>query len=1140
MEAFTEAERKKIFQKELWLLKNKEYIAPDEYTRISNAHIQYYADLAIEKQTEQVEAETDTIQTEATIETADPVKAVQVKKQVTKKRNAEEIRERNITWSLNLGVILLLIGGLFVATSNWETMAPWMKSGSIALVSLLFYVIAYISIRILRINQTGFAFMVLGSLFLPIFILSLGWFELLGRYLSFYGEGRYILGLLGSLLVAPVYIVLAKLLSSRLFVWFSYIGFTVGTGFLLAALPLSIDAFYLGMIFYNGLLIAGYHWLKKTAKYPLFKNELIAYSQVNLVISTLLMLCFFEEPVFYGLNTIVAALLYLSMVYVSGRKEYYFVFSLMAVYGAYQLIENSFLDHADAIFYAFLGILFLFVPRLLRKNQGWEKIFRMTSAVTSVLAFLYMSAEGFLLSAGNASFVLLVAYLLIFANFLYLAAVEKKLFFTYLNPVFMAAALYQAELKLDEVFHFESFVLPIFMIGFILTVVFGYALRLNVIKMIASSSRDVGLILMFLATLSAAGLFYWLELAIGLFMLGLALLLLLKAEKRTFYTAALPWAAPVSWGLAITALAEEWRQVSLFLQTELGLVFHFAAAGLILLLISMFLKRHLLYRTFFYVAEAFYTISLLIALGSTVNEPWGRPLVFAGGVAMYFRLYQVAARKWISYLLAVVSLATYFSCIRSLSLFIDFPETVDIALLTGGSLALAIIAFALRIRDSSLFNGFSWVAHLFLPFTLLVSFLFYGEKSIVNFLMAMVIYSVSVYLVRSESKKKLMLYGAFIAVFFAVLNIIHFYDRNNEAHFAFFITSMILTIFYLKANHAFKNRTALFLVPFSVVGLLSFLNAYPFGWFLYSTTILYAAGILLLLHLIKWDIAASIPLLIVFFATVRLVLEINISDGHIMGLAGGAGALLTAIGLKLYPKLFEMNQTEKQLDSYTLSGLLFFAFSYLFHAEPLLAELFPGVAISLALWLQRKRIPASAAWVVSFAAGAVLLEPYYSVMARIEVPELFRREALVLPFVALAIYLQHCVEKKHKRLADYLQWAVLIFVSLSLVEDGLASSTIYDALVLGTLSLLSMLAGMVFKVKSYFFVGAGVLVLNVILQTRPYWGNLPWWAYLLIAGSILIAAASYNEWHKQKTAKGETTFITILKEKVLDRLKKWN
>lgn len=103
----------------------------------------------------------------------------------------------------------------------------------------------------------------------------------------------------------------------------------------------------------------------------------------------------------------------------------------------------------------------------------------------------------------------------------------------------------------------------------------------------------------------------------------------------------------------------------------------------------------------------------------------------------------------------------------------------------------------------------------------------------------------------------------------------------------------------------------------------------------------------------------------------------------------------------------------------------------------------------------------------------------------------------------------------------------------------MASNTIYDALIVGTLSLASMLGGMFYQLKSFFFIGSGVLLLNVFIQTKPYWGNMPWWGYLLIAGSILITVASYNEWHKQKTSDGKQTLISIFNKKVVKRIKKW-
>ncbi|GLB60837.1 hypothetical protein [Cytobacillus sp. NCCP-133] len=178
-------------------------------------------------------------------------------------------------------------------------------------------------------------------------------------------------------------------------------------------------------------------------------------------------------------------------------------------------------------------------------------------------------------------------------------------------------------------------------------------------------------------------------------------------------------------------------------------------------------------------------------------------------------------------------------------------------------------------------------------------------------------------------------------------------------------------------------------------------------------------------------------------------------------------------------------------------------------------------------------------WIPILLSGVMLLEPYYAILRNIEVPVLFTSELYVLPLVSLIIFAKKILKDRFCKVTHRLQWGVLIIVSMLLVQDGLASNTVYDALIVGTLSLASVLAGTFYRIKSYFFVGSGVLLLNVMLQTRPYGGNLPWWAYLLLTGSLLISIASYNEWQKQKTSKGEETLLSQWKDSIARKLKEW-
>ena len=548
-------ERRRIFRNELYNLKELGYVTSDQYNNVTEAHNQYFSDI-LEKEQREKEANERKYQSQtisvhpnqAVIQKPNQELAKPKPVKVKPMKTAEEIRERNISWSLNIGVIMLLIGGLFVATSNWETMTPLMKAGSIALVSALFYGLAFVGYQVLKIEKTAFAFVVLGSLFLPIFTLSLGWFELLGPFLSFNGEGRFILGTMSSSILIPVYALLAKKLSSRLFVWFAFIASSASSAYLLRSIGLEADGFYLGMMVFNTLLVAGYHHLNKNSLLPLFTKELAIYSQANLVLSTLLMLFFFENHIFYGFNLILTAVIYLSMIYVNGRKEYHFVFSAMFVYGSYQILENWNFPEASLLGYALLGFVFLLLPKLLSDQLVLKRAFQWTSAVVSGLAFLMITVEGMLLRSQHPSFTLFIAYLIIAANFIYLANVNNRVIFRYLSPIFLVSALLETVMQLDRWFDFETFILPIYFIGFTLFTVFGWLLKAKYLKVIQTSSRDIGMIIMLFTIPAAFALFQWWELGLILFLNSSLFYQMYKIETRPILSLLAIWAVPISLG----------------------------------------------------------------------------------------------------------------------------------------------------------------------------------------------------------------------------------------------------------------------------------------------------------------------------------------------------------------------------------------------------------------------------------------------------------------------------------------------------------------------------------------------------------------------------------------------------------------
>ncbi|RHW42086.1 hypothetical protein D1B31_05465 [Neobacillus notoginsengisoli] len=1150
MEPHFRSEARRIFRRELFNMKEEGYLPSDVVDEVAKAHVHYHQDLLAEDRKREAARVAERkqqipIQNPQTVKAAAPVQRPPVPIKPKRILTSEQIRERNISWLLNIGVIFLLIGGLFVATSNWETMTPVMKSSSIALVSLLFYGFAYLSVKVLKIEKTAFAFIVLGSLFLPIYVLSLGWFGLLGPYLSVNGEGRYLLGFSGSILPACAYAFFASKLKSRLFVWFTFIATSVGTGFLLAALDMPIDYFYLGIMAYNAVIIFLFFKVRGREPFRLFAKEFPVFIQANLVISTLLLLFFFDNQLVYSFNLLLTAVIYLSMMYVSGRKEYHFIFSAMLVYGAYQLIENSFLESGSAIFYALLAFGFVLVPKALKGNLLLERAFRLTSAAISVLAFLYITIEGISLRSGEPSFILVIAYLIIAGNFLYLTHAEKERLFPYLSALFLGTAVHEAIALFSKHVYPLSQQTAIFTAGLMVFFLIGFMRANRTIAPLKNPSRDLGLATMLLAVVLTQGVQNWFELGIMLAILAAAALAVTFAEKRFTLQKMAVWAVPVSLGLSVLAFGQEAGLIWPVIWEKYSHPVYFSTGGVLLLaLTALWRKRGSMELTgsFFYTGQLFYTLGLLLSAIGECDPVIVRPVLVFGALAVYWLLYRTHRLNAVAFLLSAVSLGFYYSIMSSASNLMHLSGFAKTILIPGGAAFLLLLALGFKRRDGLLFQSFAWTGHTVLPAALMLVWAAYPDWCIYSLAVAVAIYGVSSSIAKEDWKEIVFMYAAFTSGYLSLSKGFELAWSEITAVYAFPVTSLMVLIVWFALKGNLKKWAAYYFTAFSMLGIAFLTFTYPFTMFPYAVTILYAAGTLVFLHKMKWDLLGIVPISFVIFATMEYLTGARFTKEAALALYGTLGLIHLFTGKFVYRQLAKLtSQIENSIiDWYTIASLFFFGSMYAFNDSSIWFAPLPGLLLSFAIWLQRDRVGTKAGFFLPIGAGAFLLQPYYEVIGHLDIPSLFEMEAVVLPFVALVIFLRKSLKGRYTNLTGKLQWAVLVFTALVLIQDGLQSNTIYDALLLGTLSLISMLAGMFLRIKSYFFTGAGVLLLNLFLQTRPFWGNLPWWGYLLAVGSLLIGIASYNEWKKTNQGEGKEPLGTRFKRKLEVWLKDWH
>lgn len=1362
----SKAEREKIFWEEIQTLFNQGLINDIDFKRISNAYqknkfnqmkksasIQHAPEKRESQKTELTQHVVPKQPTQQTVPKYQKQQVTITKQPKAPAKTIEQTRERNIKWSLILGVIFLLISGLVIATTTWEQMGPLLKVVSLLGVSFFFLALSAVIARFLKLDKTAFAFLTLGSLLIPIAIIAIGYFNLFGEYLSLTGEGKFLLGIIGSLVSLPLYMRNAWKHQSKLFVWISYLFMTILAGFTIAATKVSVDVFYLLIMIYNAALLMAFHKLRNNKTILLFTKELPIYAQLNLVVSTLLMLAIFDQQLFNSFTILLTAALYFATIFVTNKKEYQFVFSALFAYGAFQLTEHSWLGSIDLIVFGMIGASYLIFAFLVKSDAFMSRIFYWTSGLISIFAFIYISFQGIIIRSGENPWILLMAYIIVTGTYTYLAQITKKPIFSWLAGIFLyTVGLQLCSVGLD---YSPNMSVQLF--------IFGYASALFLLLGLFNKNKYLSSIKQSVYYLSIGALLASIMLGIlvaeflqvsFMFVTFGVLALLVSKQKNNVEHKIANWTNAVSWLLALFFLYPKLTDVITGYSTQLSIPFHFSISALLLLAISVVWQKYNkkgLAHSAFYSAQASYLFGLFqLMYGFPINETFVRPILLLIGIAVFVWLVYRSRVNMLWSLVSITSLAFYTSLLSTFS--IDGSESITVFMLGSPLLLLAVDHFAGK-SIPALKPHFFWLAHGIQPLIILVILInqaFYQTIRPIFLFVPLIVYLYSSIIKTKEWQIKLFLYSAMTMTAFVVLTHVAYYDlfENIPLIYCWFGSSIIFALSWLFVNTVWRKRIDWYLIPFANYGLFTLITIHHGSTLLETLSALAFVGMnLFFLHKRNWVFYTAIPLILTLFLweNQRYVL----TDVSLLVISLVSFIVLFLAGRLLFKRLWDLK--ERYIDWYSIVALFYLGYSLtfiqsdtsvwvriipyllltvwlfahtkrftlpimekvmvtigaisllpsyyiilgeyiddvaeIFHAElialPILVLCFmlsiktwkshPNImkyvqlgslvlitiylisdtlqsntvwdgfiiiainliflhkrkwlfytaiplALTLLLWenqrylltdmyllvislvsaiilfvagrLLFKRIwdlkeryidwyaivalfylgyaltfiqSDTSVWVhimpyllltiwlfahtkrftlpimekVMVTIGAISLLPsYYIVLGDYidHIANLFHAELIALPILLLSIILSIKTWKNYQHIMTHIQLATLVLIAIYLVSDAIQSNTVWDALIIGTLSLLSLLVGMQLQIKSYFFVGLVTLLFNIFYQTRSYWGNMPWWGYLLIAGLTLIGSASYNEWKKQNSGKGK---LELKARELLSALKKW-
>ncbi|SDA22782.1 hypothetical protein SAMN02910447_02222 [Ruminococcus sp. YE71] len=122
-----------------------------------------------------------------------PVQSVQPPKP-KKERNPASVL-------LGIGAALVILAGMVFSKAAWLDMNNWGRVGVIALMSLFFFGCCAFAHKKLKLRNTSMAFYLLGSVFVGVTFVTMGYFGLVGEWLSVSGDGFWLLYSLATLLI---------------------------------------------------------------------------------------------------------------------------------------------------------------------------------------------------------------------------------------------------------------------------------------------------------------------------------------------------------------------------------------------------------------------------------------------------------------------------------------------------------------------------------------------------------------------------------------------------------------------------------------------------------------------------------------------------------------------------------------------------------------------------------------------------------------------------------------------------------------------------------------------------------------------------------------------------------------------------
>lgn len=1004
----------------------------------------------------------------------------------------ENQKVSTISVILIVGVIFVLLSGIIFTTTTWHTLNNTIRSILIFSASILFFTVGTIADKKLNLEKTGMSFFSIGCFLLPIDIFAIGVFNLFGDWLSWNGQGRYLLGAIAFILLGIASYIGTKRYKSKFYASTSLYSVSASIGLIVKSCLIAVPnsaIFTILIALYLLMLLVIQEKLKNFLislddTYSLVWNS---FYTINVFLLVGISLVTSHINVLSGLSLILMSIVLICYAnqYDSNNMHYLITSLIILTIGLLQVFDIQNLIIASTI----LLIFVIVIEELSFIKDSVKGFYSNISIVALSFGLIFLMLDNTISVSWGVLSLISVMISIGCATWLYIKHDNRlSVYFQSMYGIFLS-------INISYMFRvsFEIHMLIISLLMFAIYLMYQYVPKFRNNFTLVMYSVGVGLISVIMLILNSYTI-------VSILWTVMLLINIFKDDDITSIFSR--YIAPLSIYLIflkIFSSIETITLISFYLMLILSVILSFKniknLRGILTGYTLVIAYTYYIYSIFDFdiintlIMFSLMAFSILKVILYKQQEIHSKKVIYANLTLINLILSMFTldiSFIWIAFTLSLIVFIGYYT-IKRLNLDDDILTILKYysiiilevsqwyICLTSGHFIISLIVvlmnfiFAYNFRNNIL-TLFSIINLYYVIDTLLVQEFINIDSNILDIIYNIVFFILSgivgrflhrEFIIRDKESKKLYIDYFTIFAIFPIIRVfsisMYIYGLNT---FLGFILLSIYPLFYY--NRILLTNSKQILLSISSVILCFAFWCEPFLD-------------IPELFIVEWNCLPIIALSLILCVIWKGYLKVLEYSPYI-------GVCIVSTIISIY----EIS-SNNILEITILFGIFILSIVLSKMMNTKKWRILSSILFCIILWIQ----------------------PIFTI------PEILITEWNCLPLIILSIAIGY-IWKEYPRIMEYLPFGTTLLVSIILSISAIKSQLLVDAFILLISLIVILIISFMIKRKKWFVFSTVESIVLTLYLTRNFWLSIAWWVYLLVVGLLMISIGATNEYLKMK------------------------